>query len=90
MDRPGRTRKRILWSGGAVLALMLLVPPWVNTVSGNETGDVFYAEIVPGPKPHHCAANIVCGVKVDLARLGLQLTAWAVIFGVPSLIASRR
>ena len=83
-------RRWVAWTGGVVLVLMLLVPPWVYTVEGKPSGDVFYAEILPGPRPPHCAAKVVCGVKVDNPRLGLQVLVWAVLFGVPWYVISRR
>jgi hypothetical protein len=83
-------RRRIAWASGVALVLMLLVPPWVYTVEGRPTGDTFYAEIVPGPRPPHCAAKVICGVMVDNTRLGLQVLAWAVLFGVPWYLVSRR
>ena len=83
-------RRWLFWAGAAVVVLMVLIPPWIYTVKGRPTGDVFYAEILPGPRPPHCAAAVVCGVKVDLGRLGLQLLGWGVVFGVPLYLARRR
>ncbi len=85
-----RKRRWVAWTGAVVLVLMFLLPPWVNTIEGRPTGDTFYAEILPGPRPPHCAAKVVCGVKVDMVRLGLQLAAWGVVFVVPWVIARRR
>jgi len=69
---------------------MFLLPPWVYTVDGRSTGDVFYQEILPGPKPPHCAAKAICGVKVDMGRLGIQIAVWTMVFGFPLFAAWRK
>ena len=86
----GRDMKKLIWTAGVVLLLMLLIPPWTHTLEGRPSGDLFYQEIIPGPKPPHCANNATCGVKVAMGRLGIQLAMWAVLFGVPIVYRVRR
>lgn len=90
MSGINRPRRRIVWAAAVVMLLMLLVPPWTYTVEGRPTKHVFYQEIIPGPKPPHCANNAICGVMVDMSRLGIQLAVWAVLFGLPLYVVSRR
>ncbi len=90
MSGKKRPRKRILWAGAVVMLLMLLVPPWTYTVDGRPTMSVFYQEIIPGPRPMDCAAPAICGVMVDMGRLGIQVAVWALLFGLPLYFISRR
>ncbi len=77
----GKYRKWLIRITVAALVLMILLPPWTYTINDRASGSVFYQELIPGPKPPHCATGVTCGVKIDLGRLGIQFIVWAVIFG---------
>lgn len=90
MKEPSQPRRRLVWLAGVSLLIMLIIPPWVYTIEGRATGDVFYQEIIPGPKPPHCTSPIPCGVRIAMPRLGMQLTIWALLFGSALYIRARK
>jgi hypothetical protein len=90
-------QRKILVGGIGLAVILCLFPPWVFTAQNPRGG----AELSERPGPWACAfvpptsrdienSPMWYGVKMDIARLGLELFGVAGLVGVGLLLAHRR
>lgn len=82
-------QRKILIAGVALIALMALFPPWTYTFKYQSTYSeepAGYSFIADPPRPR--ATRRTDGVKLDIARLTVQVVAVLALMGIGLLVVS--
>jgi hypothetical protein len=85
-------QRRLIWVGIVIIAIMGVFPPWTHTFKNHLT----YSEVPAGycfiasPPNKLIPSSIFSGVKVDMARLLVQLIGTMIILSLGLLATAKR